>query len=278
MTKKKALAAVLVVALVACIAVGASLAYLTDNDSADNTFTVGNVKIDLIEQQRAEDDDGNKTETLEDFEQNKILLPIVGSAQGESDGLGLPTAANYVDKICTVKNTGASDAWVRFYFAIPSALDDGYETFNAGLNILHFNFGNENGASTFGNTWKWMDGGKWNYFETTIDRVAYNVYYADYMKILSKDETTTQAVIGVYLDKSFDVVTGTDGSKTYRAFNKDIQMTGMIGDDGNVTVTCPVYAVAVQAAGFDDAATAIKDAFGAKYNPWGTDSSHWQTE
>ena len=51
MTKKKivtlALAAVLAVMAVA----GASLAYLTDSKSATNTFTVGNVKIELIEQQ-----------------------------------------------------------------------------------------------------------------------------------------------------------------------------------------------------------------------------------
>ena len=36
-------------ALVAIAIVGASLAYFTDTKSATNTFTVGNVKIDLIE-------------------------------------------------------------------------------------------------------------------------------------------------------------------------------------------------------------------------------------
>lgn len=78
--KKKITAIFLCVALVAIAIVGASLAYFTDTDEATNTFAVGNVKIDLIEQQRVADGEGNKTTTLENFEQNKKLYPIVGSA------------------------------------------------------------------------------------------------------------------------------------------------------------------------------------------------------
>lgn len=37
-----------------------------------------------------------------------------------------------------------------------------------------------------------------------------------------------------------------------------------------------VFAVACQAEGFDDAATAMDAAFGAQYNPWGTAASNWQ--
>ena len=47
--RKKITAIFLCVALVAIAIVGASLAYFTDTDAATNTFTVGNVKIDLIE-------------------------------------------------------------------------------------------------------------------------------------------------------------------------------------------------------------------------------------
>ena len=47
--KKKLTAIFLCVALVAIAVVGASLAYFTDTKSATNTFTVGDVKIDLIE-------------------------------------------------------------------------------------------------------------------------------------------------------------------------------------------------------------------------------------
>ena len=47
--KKKVTALCLCVALLAVAVVGASLAYFTDTKSATNTFTVGNVKIDLLE-------------------------------------------------------------------------------------------------------------------------------------------------------------------------------------------------------------------------------------
>ena len=47
--KKKITAICLCVALLAIAIVGATLAYFTDTKSATNTFTVGNVKIDLLE-------------------------------------------------------------------------------------------------------------------------------------------------------------------------------------------------------------------------------------
>ena len=264
--KKKITAIFLCVALVAIAIAGASLAYFTDTDNETNTFTVGNVKIDLIEQQRGENG-------LEPFEQNKKLYPIVGSAQGEKDDLGMPTAKNYVDKMVTIQNTGSEKAYIRAYFAIPSALDDGYETFNAGLNVLHFNFGNkvENGVvtSTEGVEWIWTHGSKWNYFETTLnDGIKYNVYYADYYQAVDAGATTEQLVQGVYLDKTFDIKDG----KCY-AFDKEVTLDA--GWDWS-KVSCPVFAIACQAEGFDNAAAAMDAAFGANYNPWGTAASNWQ--
>ncbi len=263
--KKKITALCLCVALLAIAVVGASLAYFTDTDNATNTFTVGNVAIALIEQER--DGQGG----LQEFTQDQVLMPIVGSAQGEKDELGQPIAENYIDKIVTIENTGKSDAYIRAYFAIPAALDDGYDTFNAGLNTLHFNFGNKDGASTYGNQWNWKHGSKWNYFETTMDGVAYNVYFADYYQALPAGATTEQFVSGVYLDKSFDMQDG-----KYYAFGEEIDLSGLIGQDGELTVKCPVFAVACQAEGFDSAAAAVEAAFGAQYNPWGTAVTNWQ--
>ncbi len=265
MTKKKILVLALSIAMIAILAVGGSLAYFTSTDDAENTFTIGNVKIDLIEQQRGE-------KGLEEFEQSKQLNPINGSAQGEKDKYGMPVARNYVDKMVTVENTGKNDAYIRAYFAIPAALDDGFESFNAGLNVLHFNFGNKvvNGvvSSTFGIEWIWKHDGKWNYFETTMDGIMYNVYYADYYRVLSAGEETERFVDGVYLDKSFDIQD--DGAY---AFGKKLDLDeGWDWED----VKCPVYAVAAQAAGFDSCEEAMNAAFGAKYNPWGTPSSNWQ--
>ena len=263
--KKKITALFLCVALAAIAIVGASQAYFTDTDNETNTFAVGNVKIDLIEQERGENG-------LQPFTQNKKLSPIVGSAQGEKDALGMPTAKNYVDKMVTIKNTGSEKAYIRAYFAIPSALDDGYETFNAGLNTLHFNFGNkvENGVvtSTEGVEWIWTHGSKWNYFETEIDGIKYNVYYADYYQAVDAGATTEQLVQGVYLDKTFDIKDG----KCY-AFGKEVTLDA--GWDWS-KVSCPVFAIACQAEGFDNAAAAMDAAFGANYNPWGTDATNWQ--
>lgn len=49
MNKKKILALCLIVCLLATAVVGGTLAYFTDSDEATNTFTVGNVDIDLTE-------------------------------------------------------------------------------------------------------------------------------------------------------------------------------------------------------------------------------------
>lgn len=264
--KKKITAIFLCVALLATAIVGASLAYFTDTDNKTNTFTVGNVKIDLIEKER----DGNGG--TKDFTQGKKLYPIVGSAQGEKDALGMPTAKNYVDKMVTIENTGSEKAYIRAYFAIPSALDDGYETFNAGMNVLHFNFGNKvvdgTVTSTEGAEWIWTHGNKWNYYETDIDGIKYNVYFADYYQAVDAGATTEQLVQGVYLDKTFDIKDG----KCY-AFGEEVTLDD--GWDWN-NVSCPVFAVACQAEGFDSASEAITAAFGANYNPWGGAADNWQ--
>ena len=49
MTKKRFVAILLCVTLVALAAIGATFAYLTDSKTVDNTFTMGNVKITLDE-------------------------------------------------------------------------------------------------------------------------------------------------------------------------------------------------------------------------------------
>jgi predicted ribosomally synthesized peptide with SipW-like signal peptide len=82
MSKKKVVLIVASLCMVLMLAIGGTIAYFTDTDEATNTFTVGNVKIDLIEQQRSEDG-----KTLVDFTQNKVLMPIVGSAQGDKVSL-----------------------------------------------------------------------------------------------------------------------------------------------------------------------------------------------
>ena len=120
--KKKITAICLCVALVAVAVVGASLAYFTDTDSAKNTFTVGNVKIDLIEQETGKNG-------LQDYTDEKTLVP------------GTQTDGNAVSKIVTVENNGNNAAWVWVEIKVPTVLVSkdilgaSKETFNA----LHWN-------------------------------------------------------------------------------------------------------------------------------------------
>ena len=262
--KKKITAISLCAALLAIAIVGASLAYFTDTDSATNTFTAGGVKIKLIEEQSNADHTG-----FVPYEGDKVLMPIVGSAQGEKYSNGQPKAANYIDKVVTIQNTGKSAAWIRAYYAVPSALDDGFgESFNAGMNILHGNFGNNNGATTYEKEWKWKNKGKWQYFETKMDDgISYNVYFADYYQPVAAGETTAQFISGVYLDKNVDMKDG----KYVDPRHPDADLSILEG-----TVKYPVFAVAVQAEGFDNASEALTAAFGANYNPWGGTATNWQ--
>lgn len=268
MNKKKIGAMGLAAALAATAMISGSLAYFTDNEQADNVFEVGGVDIVLNEQQRGENG-------LETFQQNKVLLPIVGSAQGNKDAYGMPVAANYCDKMVSVTNEGESDSWVRVYFAIPSSLDDGFETFNAGLNSLHFNFGNKSvdgkWVTTYGTDWNWKNQkGGWNYFETEMNGIRYNVYFGDYMTVLPAGQTTSDAVSGVYLDKHVDV--DKDGNLV------DVRngVTTQLGFTAKDQIVCPVFAIAAQSAGFDTSSKAFDEAFGAKFNPWGGVVENWQ--
>lgn len=118
--KKKLTAIALVVAMLAIAVVGGSLAYFTDTDAATNTFTVGNVKIDLVEKNA----DGTP------FTQDQKLLP--GSK-----------TVNNVAKVVTVENTGSEDAYMWIEVWVPAALDDGDDnspTAPGKGNSLHFNY------------------------------------------------------------------------------------------------------------------------------------------
>lgn len=96
--KKKILILALAVVLIA-IMVGGSLAYFTAGDEVTNTFTIGSVKIEVVE----------------DFQEPQTMIPVV--TPDESD-------PNYINKDARVKNTGDNAAYVQMYVAIPKALDD----------------------------------------------------------------------------------------------------------------------------------------------------------
>lgn len=276
MNKRKLLTLALALCMVAILAVGGTLAYLTDTDQATNTFTVGNVDIKLNEYQRAADG-----EKLEDFKSGSKLSPIVGSAQGEKDKFGLATAKNYVDKIVTVTVAkGSDDAYVRVYYAIPTELDN---VGDASKNVLHVNDGNrfvKAGNKTDGQAIN-PDYTAYMGSETTLvtnykmtvnnQTMKYNIYYRDYNKVMAAEEETGAAfIVGLYLDQGVDTkqVKQEDGStKTVWTITRNGKTTD-INYDFTKGVAIPVYAVGVQAAGFESCADAVNAAFGANYNPW----------
>ncbi|MDD7602444.1 MAG: TasA family protein [Firmicutes bacterium] len=229
--RKKVLSLCLVVALIATAVIGGTLAYFTDTDAKSNVFTTGNVDIKLIE--NFGDNDPATPEKL---------LPATGSAQAG-------TLKNGITKEVTVQNVGTEDAYVRVHIAIPSILDNGNPAFDAGKNTLHFNYT----ADSIGEgKWDWSKTagapyeGDWNYYETTIDNIKYNVYVVTYGTALkTNDVTPEKAMHQVYLD-----------SRTSQA-----AIDSYIKALGN-NWQIKVLAEGTQAAGFADAYTALNTAFG----------------
>lgn len=259
---KKSLLLVLSFALVAVVSVTSTLAYLSAQDNEVNVFTVGQVDIELVEQQR--NSDGT---ALEEFKQGKELLPLVGSAQGEKDKFGLPTAANYVDKIVTVANTGKNDAWVRILIGFPKSLDAD----TASAMPLHWNIGNKfhaDGTYTEGSTdvdYNW-EASALNY-TVTVEGIEYNVYSYTYNKVLAAGEATLDpAIIGFYLDSrvNYDADLGVY-TIDYGNGPEEIE-----GFDGNVVI--PVVAQAVQYDGFE---TNANDAFDAAFPQTAENVKNW---
>ena len=177
------------------------------------------------------------------FDHDSKLLPATGSAQAG-------TLQNGVTKeIQVINNTGSEDAYVRVHIAIPNILDDGDPSFDAGKNVLHFNY---DAASIGEGKWDWSKStgapyeGDWNYYETTIDGIKYNVYVVTYEKALKAEGITAEkAMHQVYLDSK---VTNEDVKKINDALNNNIQIK--------------VIAEGAQASGFADAYAALNAGFG----------------
>lgn len=135
--KKKLTAIFLCVALVAIAIVGASLAYFTDTKSATNTFTVGNVKIDLIESRfhREGNDNSGDTSIPDPTQTASGMKYVTDGHKAFTDDEIKADAAKYSEYIAErgknmvpgrnfakcpyVVNTGANDAYVRIRVMIP---------------------------------------------------------------------------------------------------------------------------------------------------------------
>lgn len=154
MTKKKVLAVAGILGIAALVLSAGTLAYFTDTDTETNTFTVGNVDIDLIESQlhrvNAGVSNGNTStsplwtpgmtmegtaDNTKDAKNVSNSYQFFSDAQIEADansykadGGYFATAANKmvpgssVRKAPYIKNVGESDAYVRLRALIPVSL------------------------------------------------------------------------------------------------------------------------------------------------------------
>lgn len=209
--------------LVAALAIGGTIAYLTSEDSDVNVMTLGNVSIEQIEQER--DAEGN----LVDFTQAKPAYPAVGPVEWDETLLEVNEGEykvftdelkNVVDKIVTVNNTGKTDAYVRTVVAIEAPDFDPND-------LIHINYSKDVTISdpvTF-----------------TMDGVDYVAFAFTYPEALAAGAKSAPSLMQVFLDSE--------------ATNEDC---AAFGDTWDILV----LSQAIQAAGFDKAETALNTGFG----------------
>lgn len=250
--------------LVAAIAIGGTIAYLQDDDSDVNVMTLGNVSIAQHEYERATNTDGSyetkeidgvTSYVLEDFEQGKDLLPIVGDPSKSGAGyagwddtvvrmtqvnsygsMQVFAGKNAQDKFVTVENTGVYDAYVRTLVAIEIGSTDGALI-----------------GTSFHQTWKSNDVGKITVNGNNYMLVEYT-YAGGQLNdgswrhengVLPAGDTSYPNLAQVYLKSE--------------ATNEDC---AAIDGNSNGTFDILVLSQAVQVDGFDDAQTALDAGFG----------------
>ena len=272
--KKKLIAIFLCVALVAIAVVGASLAYFTDTDKATNTFTVGNVKIDLIESKFHREGNDNSGDTTIPDPTHKVTdadgMKYVKTGHTmftddeiKADAETYATAylavkgenmvpGRGVAKCPYVVNTGANDAYIRIRVMIPSAANNDFVAVTAGGVIT-----NQWCSSCIG-TGEFIDGkgGGWDNapaIERNVEKdgMKYDVYTFtrteplkagamtewNVWNFIGINKTATSADVQKAIDNGAIKVAETDGAKV-------------------MTLNVLVEADAIQAEGFANAAAA----------------------
>lgn len=256
--------------LVAAIAIGGTLAYLTSDDSDINVMTLGNVSIEQHEYERATNADGSyATKTidnvtsyvLKDFTQGKPLLPATDpsnhgagtwdnttvrmSQVGSYGGMQVFVNPNAQDKFVTVENTGKTDAYVRTLVAVECGSTDGSLV-----------------GTSYHSTWTKNVIGVITVDGNNYDLIEY-VYAGGKLSdgswrhengILPAGDTSYPSLAQVYIESV--------------ATNEDMEK---IDGNGNGTLDILVLSQAVQVAGFADAETALNAGFGditTTNHPW----------
>lgn len=266
MNKKKIITLCLVVCLIVTAVAGVSLAYFTDTKSVENTFTLGNVKIELLESSLHRENAGMDPSD-ESLSGNRLWSNVERLGSGKDRSEYQAGSAYYTDdqikenartyknekisllpgqyyhKMPYVLNTGDNDAYVRIRVMIPAAADD--ETIDSMFTSTATSSGEfEPGLDNDGNL-----NPNWPTNRYTTEDGSYNVYEYVRVKPLAPGEMTYWNVwgyVGIYA----------------KATEAKMEETGIA--DG---FTVLVEADAIQAAGFENAEDAWAAFDAQKANP-----------
>ena len=264
--KKKLTAIFLCVALVAIAIVGASLAYFTDTKSATNTFTVGNVKIDLIESRfhRQGNDNSGDTSIPDPTGTASGMTYVTDGHKAFTDDEIKADAETYATDYLAVKgvnmvpgrgvakcpyviNTGANDAYIRIRVMIPSAANNDFVAVKDGGVITNQWCGTSLISGEFqhglkGETWPVVVKAG-----VTKDGVTYDEYTFTRTEPLKAGAMTEWNVWNFI---------GIEKTATSADIQKAIDAGAITATDGTMTLNVLVEADAIQAEGFADAAAA----------------------
>ena len=180
--KKKILAISLVVSLVAIAALGVTLAYFTDTAKVDNTFTLGNIDIELEELV------ANPGQTPQPVDEEDGGFAYDTLVPGDS-----------VHKEPYIKNVGANDAYAMMVLEVSDAADFSQATVGK-FTIDGMNYGGDFSGTLPGDTkWYLVD-------EETVTSGADTIYrvYLIYGRVLPASGQTIAPFTGISLSTGFD--------------------------------------------------------------------------
>ena len=261
--KKKLLVLGLCVALAAIAIAGASLAYFTDTKSATNTFTVGNVKIDLIESRyHREGNDNSGDKDIPDPTQTASGMKYVTDGhKAFTDDEIKADAANYSEYIAErgknmvpgrkfakcpyVVNTGANDAYVRIRVMAPHDYEGSYRGFISAMFCSTATASGEFQHGANGENWPVIEENGY----TDADGLKYDVLTFTRNEPLKAGAMTEWNVIN-YVGIGQNVTSADIQTAVEKGFIK-------VSEDGTMTVNVLVQADAIQAEGFADATAAF---------------------
>ncbi len=265
--KKKVLALSLCVVMLTIAIVGGTLAYFTDTKNATNTFTVGNVKIDLIESRfhREGNDNSGDTSIPDPTQTASGMEYVTDGHKAFTDEEIKADAETYMNDYLAVKgknmvpgrgvakcpyvvNTGANDAYIRIRVMVPSKANNDFVKVEDGGVITN------QWCATSMLCGEFQSGDQTGYpvitKEVEKDGVKYDVYTFtrnEPLKAGAMTEWNVWNFIGI--DKT--------------ATSADIQKASENGafttnNDGTMTLNVLVEADAIQADGFANATDAFE--------------------